>query len=360
MRKLFASTLLLLSLSFTSIARAQYTAVDLNPSANLASSSAAAAGGQQGGQIWDSATPFSPTTHAAVWNGSSTAFSDLHPAGLAGSSAVNGMSGNMQVGIANRGAAMWSGSAASYVSLHPLNYAFSQAFGAAPGVQVGCGNAWIIDKRTGATVPDQSHALLWFGSNAGFVDLNIGTGFDSSCATAAAGSQQVGYAVKAFTPKAVMWNGTAKSIISLHPLRTYSTSQALATDGIQQVGIGSFVVKIEKLQIGRTYGLVWNGTAASFRELFPPAGWTDSYALGVGGGKQVGFAFNGQVFPNPMHAVVWNPDGTTVDLHQFLPANFVSSKATSIDPITGVISGVATSDPTDSTKSHAIAWVPLP
>ena len=83
-----------------------------------------------------------------------------------------------------------------------------------------------------------------------------------------------------------------------------------------------------------------------------PAGFTNSYALGVSGGQQVGY---GDHADGTQHALVWTGTAASVvDLHTFLPAGYLSSVATGIDAA-GNIVGHAWSNPDNH---HAFLWEP--
>src|SRR4029078_1281975 len=98
----------------------------------------------------------------------------------------------------------------------------------AGNTQVGCGDQLVTLHGGGITTTGAGayHALIWNGSASSVVDLQPGSGFDGTCILGLSGTQQVGYGLKGGTSNAVMWNGTAKSIVNLHPSSFYNFSQA--------------------------------------------------------------------------------------------------------------------------------------
>jgi hypothetical protein len=96
------------------------------------------------------------------------------------------------------------------------------------------------------------------------------------------GNQQVGYVTYASDPgsHASLWSGTAASWVDLHPAGAGS-SYANAVSGGQQVG---------SAEMGQSHAGLWNGSAASWVDLHPAGAWF-SDANGVSGGQQVGNTF---------------------------------------------------------------------
>src|SRR5947207_889761 len=95
------------------------------------------------------------------------------------------------------------------INLHPAGATRSWAIGVGGGQQVGI-----------AGVGGQSHASLWYGIAASWVDLNP-AGAVTSLAQGVSGGQQAGYAWFADPatnpPHAGTWNGTAASWVDLNP-----------------------------------------------------------------------------------------------------------------------------------------------
>jgi hypothetical protein len=130
--------------------------------------------------------------------------------------------------------------------------------------------------------------------------------------------QQVGYATlvnTAAVPNARVWNGTAASWVDLHPPGA-ARSIALRVSNGKQVGYAYFG------NIPRA--ILWSGSAASWIDLTPP-GSGSSFGLGISGTQQVGQAARGA----NVHAGFWTGTADSwVDLH---PANCTDSTAWDTD-----------------------------
>ncbi len=286
--------------------------------------------------------------HGAIYpNGAAV---DIHPKGWY-MSVVAGVNGSQQAGFglvsasadASTGthAIAWAGSGP--VDLNPNGFAGSAAY-CTNGVQQG-GSA--MTKASGGKVktPSQSHAAMWSGSAASFVDLNPARVAESriyGCDL----NQQAGYIMPVspgFTHAAI-WNGSAASVADLHPGDGFVSSLAFGTGGGQQVGYGVTIPSAG----GAGHALLWTGSTASMVDLHP-AGYTFSAAYATNGSQQVGEADDSQ-FPRHKHAVVWSGSAAVVDLNQFLPAGFTDAQAMGIDA-SGNIAGYA--------GGHAFLWIPV-
>ena len=290
--------------------------------------------GEQAGSGLSRST-YPGTFHALLWRGNASSVVDLHPIGFDGSG-INATSGGVQVGWGQHDdnthhALKWSGSASSVVDLHPSGlFRYSEALGVSGDQVVGRGE-----------VPD-IHALLW--TSQGVVDLNP-SGFATSVAVATDGAHQVGSGTPppCCNGHALMWFGTANSVVDLHPVSGYSGSSAFGVNGGQQVGEGTAGTL--------SHALLWTGSAQSVIDLHP-SGYRETSAVAVSAGRQVGYG----TLPDgsTRHALIWNgtADGV-VDLHAFLPAGFVRSEAYGID-VSGNVIGIAAGA---DGRSHAILWV---
>ena len=90
------------------------------------------------------------------------------------------------------------------------------------------------------------------------------TGYTHSFAEGVGGDEQVGYAFDSRGgghARALLWRGTASSVVSLHPAGYVETS-ALSTNGTLQVGFGSTPATVP-----RSHALLWSGTAGSVEDL---------------------------------------------------------------------------------------------
>jgi hypothetical protein len=163
-------------------------------------------------------SPSAPSS-AALWEGTSGSYVDLHPA-VAMSSSARGASGGVQVGSASvpdAQAALWSGSADSFTSLHPAGATLSRAFGVHEGQQVG----WAI-------FDTEPNAVLWTGSAASAVNLHPAGASISEAWAAVHSGVQAGVAVLQGVLHAGLWTGSAESWFSLHELlpADYTESEA--------------------------------------------------------------------------------------------------------------------------------------
>ncbi len=279
--------------------------------------------------------------HAYLINDNSLAPVDLTPAGWFNSMAMS-TDDTQQCGYGyspfggGNHAVLWSGSSISSIDLHTL-FTYSYCMGNHNGQQVGFGERPVYISTT-------QHAMLWYGSAATVVDLHP-IGYNYSKALGVHNGVQVGYAsslpypgINTDTPgyhttsHAMMWTGQAASFVDLHPLG-YDASEALATNGPQQ---GGWVYTA----LGGQHAAMWSGTAASFVDL-APAGFVDSKVTALTDTQQVGEGWTGAgAFQAGAvrHALVWNGSGdTVVDLNQYLPAGYTQAVATGVDAAGNVV-----------------------
>ncbi|MBB6048269.1 hypothetical protein [Armatimonas rosea] len=356
------TTLAVLSLSVMAHAQTAYQAIDLTPSGGTA-----AANGIFAGQAAGSLTS-AGSSHAALFSQDGTTL-DLHPsflntATVVGRSTLLAQAEGYQVGSGtgtatnNRLAALcWTGTAESASVLFvPFDHYGAQANAVGGGQIVGQAQS-ITTKREVISYGPQ-HALLWDAASGAVTDLHPGG--NGTVALGVGGGKQVGYEIKS-EASAVVWSGSARSMVSLHPA-PYDASVASATDGLSQVGYAGVDVQIYVEKRGRrvrfNYAMLWSGTATSFQTL-DSSSFRDTYATGVSGSVICGTGAIG--IPTgtitSRHAIAWTgASHTLTDLHRLLPAGFASSTATGVDA-QGNISGTATL-PTG--ERHAIVWVPVP
>jgi hypothetical protein len=257
-------------------------------------------------------------------------------------------SGGIQVGWGGTDnfthALKWTGSASSVVDIHPGGvFRESKAFGIAGGQVIGYG-----------LTDTYAHALLW--TSRGVVDLNP-SGFPGSIGIATDGGQQVGYGAPTGAVglgaavngnHALLWSGTAESVVDLHPVSGYDYTSANGVGGGQQVGWGRAFDSVAK-RIW-SHALLWTGTAESVVDLHPST-FRDTSALSVANGRQVGW---GTTADGATHALLWNGTAdSVVDLHAFLPAGFAGSTASGIDRSGNIIGSAVDAHGV----GHAILWV---
>lgn len=235
-------------------------------------------------------------------------------------------------------ATIWTGGANSIIDLHSASYTSTAALGAGSNQQVGYGYP----------TSGGQHAMLWNGSAASAVDLApadilISRAWDTD------GSHQVGEGYGAATANvnhALLWSGTAQSMVDLHPWG-YKTSSAQGVFGTQQVGQAN---PTNPGNVGHAF--VWNGSAASGVDL-NPTDFTGSTAYDTNGQYQVGYGYGTPTGGYIFHAMLW--EGTAdsaTDLHSLLPANYIESRALSIEGNT--IYGYGRTGPEEY---HALVWI---
>jgi hypothetical protein len=312
-------------------------------------------------------TPDPDQTHAVLWSQDSGASVDLHPPDFRYSAALE-TDGLRQVGHGNgpatafqRHALLWYGSAFNYVDLHPAGiWTDSIARAIAGDQQVGNINYYFQGNESSPQASE--HAALWRGSAASVVDLHPkGIGCDRSYGNDTDGNRQVGYgyfpAFSNTSPyRALLWSGTAASAVVLHP-PGFSHSFAEGVSGDEQVGYAYNV-------FGDYYSraLLWHGTAASVVSLHP-AEYLSTAALATNGTMQVGYG-GSQATNYQSHALRWSGTaGSVVDLHSLLPTEFSQggSIAYDIDAL-GNIVGLA-QRPDGSTSAvlwRRISGIPIP
>lgn len=248
----------------------------------------------------------------------------LHPQAGYITSAGHGIGALSQVGMAsNTGpigpsdtrALLWFGSQSGYVDLNPSNVTNATAYGVWENYQVG----------SGSPINSQTHALMWAGTAASVVDLHP-AGFTSSVARDVSATGQVGIANSGGRTHAMLWQGTAASAVDLHS-SAYLGTFAAGLDGNTQVGNGTL-----NAAGFPSHALLWRGTAESVVDL-NPAGFSQSAARDVSGDIQVGDG-KGLATNNATHALLWRGTAeSVVDLH---PQGFSTSAAWGVDGNTQV------------------------
>src|SRR5687767_12705130 len=221
----------------------------------------------------------------------------------------------MRKAVAAAACALCSAVACAQYTVEILNSplvpaASSYGAGAGGGQQVGHTNLFLAGP---------SHALLWEGTAKSLVDLHP-AGWDASYAMATDGVRQVGWRERHTGTTgqfATMWSGSAKGWVDLHNT-SYRASVALGIGAASQVGaIMEFTTK-------DIHAALWQGTAESLVDLHP-TGMDRSWAHATDGSQQVGYAGTFQTVPR---AAVWTGTAASyVDLH---PKGYVNSEATGV------------------------------
>ena len=187
---------------------------------------------------------------------------------------------------------LWSGGLA--INLHPLGYSYSKALGIRNGQQVGYASSVPYPYGETFSYHPGSHAMLWTGSAASFVDVNP-AGYLASEALATNGTRQGGWAYNSLpvqSQHAALWSGTADTFVDLNPAG-YNDSRITALTGTQQVGDGWAGPMGAPGSV--RHALVWSGTPANVVDLnqYLPAGYTHAVATGIdAAGNVVGYAYN--------------------------------------------------------------------
>jgi hypothetical protein len=227
--------------------------------------------------------------------------------------------------------------------------------------QVGGANAEPVN---GEVYP---HALLWSGTAASVVDLNPTDlpGILGSHAFGVSGKQQVGEGLDANgNHYAMLWNGTAASAVNLSPINLtgFSDSIAIGTDVTDQIGYGygSATGTNPNSSIGyNTHAILWSGTAASAVDLSPTnlSGFISSQGKAVSGNQEVGYGSGPATGTNSSggyysHALLWTGTAdSTVDLNPTNLSGFISTSANGTNGVTQVGFGETSTD-----EPQALAW----
>lgn len=236
----------------------------------------------------------------------------------------------------NAVALLWTAAAPSGINLHPASFSRSLVRGTNGSQQVGYGQV--------SSSSNDEHAFLWNGTASSIVDLHPLSGFTRTEAFGTSGTQQVGVGDGAATGgsrHALLWSGTAASMIDLHPLSGFLNSNAVATDGTRQVGGGLDTAN------SRSRALLWTGSRASAVDLHPAALFTNSFAYGVEENRQVGFAYSAGTQPE---AVLWT--GSAESVVRLNPVGFTTSYALDVSAIGEV--GYGSGSTTNG--NHALFW----
>jgi hypothetical protein len=221
----------------------------------------------------------------------------------------------------NSHAILWKGSAKNYVVLDPPrtnHQAF--AIGISGGYEVGLA----VYKGL-----DHVRAILWHSTPNSFVDLtpDIGSAaayrIDANAGGGPSGTQVGYWAHPGSEGTAVMWKGTADSMVVLGPPGVYN-STAYGVSGNTQVGFYSINYYHNSFA---NSACLWHGSADSFVSL-APAGWPQSFAYGVDGDVEVGTVMTDAMI---QHAALWRGSASSfVDLNAFLEPFASQSKASGV------------------------------
>jgi hypothetical protein len=223
------------------------------------------------------------------------------------------------------------------------SYTITSAQSACGGWQVGAGYP---------AVPGYVHALIWSGTAASMIDLHPASGYNDSQAFDMSASQEVGYGGRTSDSgraHALLWTGTSNVPADLNPGLNKAISMANGTDGVHQVGWASWVVTGIPNDTTYTHAAIWSGSSGTYADI-NPSGFDKSYAQKVNGTQIVGYGYLA-AGTNASHALLWTGTAhTPVDLN---PAGFSASSAWGIvgTQQVGFGAGLATGG-----SNHALLW----
>lgn len=336
-----------------------WTAHRMHPAWAISSRLNGVSGGVQVGAADMPFESYSDIERATAWHGSAESAVNLTPDGSAGGS-IFAVAGDVMAGwwwwpyscyysgqwytCYSMEAASWTGAQAVHHNLQVSGWEFSEvtAVGNRAGAGTKGGYVWTDDFGYDTYT---FHAGVWAAPNDSFVDVQP-AGTWRSIIQAADGDHQYGwtFADGSTNPHASSWMGSAASFIDMHPAGV-SRSLIYGAGGEQQVGVTG---PATLLRAG-----LWGGSAGAFRDL-QPAGATSSSALGCAGGFQVGAVTTA----SSTHATIWvgSPE-SAVDLHAFLPAGYLSSRAEAIDVAPdGAITVVGAAWNSAPAREEAVMW----
>jgi hypothetical protein len=233
----------------------------------------------------------------------------LQPSGAEASEVWGGAAG-VQVGMTRIAgktrAASWRGSAATWMDHDPPGSVRSMLY-ATDGARL-VGDVLTSETRYSLYIP---------------TPVSPGVTFQRGVIFGTAGGQQVGQLLSgsfmSTSFSAVLWTGTPESMVTLAPTSSswnIYTSMARATDGVQQVGSVGVLLNAWTGQSVQ-FASLWSGTASSW----VPLSFTESEAVGVHNGVQVGWTAAGVT--NPRFACLWR--GTKESIQGMHPAAATSS-----------------------------------
>ena len=235
-----------------------------------------------------------------------------------------------------------------WTDTHASGFAHSEMLGGIQGFRVGIG------------VPGASylpHAVLWDGATSTIVDLHP-WGFAYSRAVAMASFPTgegvvrdiAGWAEQQGRDRARLWsvidsNFAFVSKIDLHPAG-YDSSRAHGVSSRWIVGSGS------PANTGTLHALSF--TASGSVTDLSPSGSSYSEALGASESGIVGYSGSSTY---GRRALFWSDadPGQVVDLHQFLPADYISSHAVALNDAKQIVGTAIRSDG----EHYAVIWRPV-
>lgn len=219
------------------------------------------------------------------------------------------------------------------------------------------GYAYPEDTNDGQPIYGDARAYLWNLSTGQMTDLSRNN--KPYMATGVFGNQQVGTTTGNEGSEAVMWNGTANSMINLHP-QAYEASSVVGTNGQIQIGDVRFSVNIEGPNGLRAYYYTagyWSGEAESFISL-DAGNYQTSHTTAIRGDLIVGTGsvtnFRGNILST--HALAWTGVfKQRIDLERFLNVKVAQSGVFGIGPKGEILGWVLEA----GNKRQMVIWRPI-
>lgn len=338
-----------------------WQAIVLHPVPGLFSTANGVHGGRQAGTVG-----FPGQDRAARWGGTNSSYIDLHPVG-ASASVVSGLHGGLEVGTVTFGssaaAALWNGSVASYLDLHPM-LAPVFTISSAHSVWVSPGGIEIYVAGYGSGPGTHGQALVWHWNGALWTTQSLDpAGSAYSNALGGHGNLQVGEVrLVGGLVHASLWSGSAGTwqdlTLYLPPGYGGFTSAADVWTG---GGVTQIVGKAQQVPNTEWRAILWESSGGAFTSVdLTPAGATESDALAVWDGKQVGHARLGL---NQVAAGIWSGNAASWEnLHTHLPPQFQGATHESVAHSVWVDGGItyvagAARATSGSLELHAVLWI---
>ena len=289
-----------------------------------------------------------PVAHPFAWNVTTNAMTDLNPSGYDGAF-ISGADGVQEVGIGYTSdhktvGLVWNGLSNKPIQIFPT--------GLLQVILNAVDNGFQVGDATPVT-PVIQHPFVFNGTNSA-VDL-LPNGFLAGGALCISGNKIGGYVqpTSMTDPRqAALWPfHTSVSFVNLQPVAyTASAVQGISPD--QQVGYGVTTQKDTDGGDFVSHALLWTGSAASVVDL-NPSDKVGSFANAVRNGVQVGQFYNLNL-TNIYMACVWKGTAASmVNLDALIPFDHMGSLASAIDD-QGIIYGTYIA----RGEYHSIAWIP--
>ncbi|MBK1645444.1 hypothetical protein CKO25_12470 [Thiocapsa imhoffii] len=341
------------------IAPEQLSLINLHPEGADHSRALGVSNGRQVGVVIKIGEGYDQNPTAALWHGSADSLIRLSPF----LSTAYAIDHDQQGGFIGMAASLWEGSPESQLTLLTDTSLSYQG-----GVVRALDNGWQAGEvrfpcRTeDPTVPGVYHAAIW---NAAAVPDGLPTilHFGEECresivwgidgATATDPGQQVGSYALDGRHQAMLWSGSADSVVNLNPTGSLE-SVAYGINNGRQVGYYSPEYLVD-------HAVVWHGTAEGAIDLHP-RDMDASYAFAIDGPWVVGTMYPDES-DDSKRAVLWNlaDHANPIDLSALLPEpyNFAEAMALEADRAGNLVIVGSVFNPTAGTQ-EAVLWTYRP